>query len=647
MKKITTLAAIACLGISAMMAQTQRTILYEEFTGENCPPCAGTNPVVDAAINPSHPAKIIMLRYQSNIPSAPGAGSLYADNPSEVGTRQTYYSVPFAPYARFNGIQLPDPQAQGNDGHAVFIDGAYYPNIINDSAIVNAPFGLNMTWAFNAAADSVTINCTVTAAMAYNSTTLKLQVSLSESEIHFAAPPGSNGETDFYHVMRKMIPNASGTTLQTAWTNGANQSFTLKARVPTYIKDKSKIEIVAFVEEQRTGATLRRVHNAAYGAPKQFSDDAAAMSITGLNALSCNTIINPIATISNPGSNNITTCTISYTLDATAPQTTSWNGTLAPGATTTVAIPAISITAGSHTLAVATTLPNGNSDINPNNDSKKTTFNIIGNAVNAPIVEAFTSVTYPPANWTRIDLDGDNLGWTRVTAAGSSSGGGASRMYFYSSPAGNVDELYLPYHNLGGSSQITWYTAGAPYTASSPENDLMELMISTDCGANWSTIYSKSGATLYTQAATTTNFTPNNASQWRMETVSLAAYNNQSNLLMKFVATSDYGNNVWVDDVNLSTTVGIENHNSNVAYSTVYPNPAQNAANVVITLVETENVKVSVYNLLGESVYAEAKNMAAGTTKVALNTASLANGVYNVVIATAQGNVVHKLTVNN
>src|SRR5438309_1840395 len=97
MKKITLTVAIACLGISSMVAQLkQRTILYEEFTGENCPPCASTNPYVDADINPSFPAKILLVRFQGNIPSAPGAGSLYADDPTEVTTRQTYYSVPFA-----------------------------------------------------------------------------------------------------------------------------------------------------------------------------------------------------------------------------------------------------------------------------------------------------------------------------------------------------------------------------------------------------------------------------------------------------------------------------------------------------------------------------------------------------------------------
>ncbi len=354
-----------------------------------------------------------------------------------------------------------------------------------------------------------------------------------------------------------------------------------------------------------------------------------------------------MVTITNTGNNPITSCTINYQVDAQAPLNTTFNGSIAPGATGTVSIPAITATAGSHTLTVSTSAPNGGSDVNPNNDTKKTTFTIIGTAINTPIVEPFTSTTYPPANWTRIDLDGDAIGWSRIAAAGSSSGGGASRIYFYNSPPGNIDELYLPYNNLGGSAQITFYVAGAPYTASTPENDKLELMVSTDCGQNWSTVYSKSGTTLYTNAAVTSNFAPASAGQWRMETVPLTAYNNTNNILMKFVGTSDYGNNVFVDDVNLTSTVGINTQPANVAFSTVYPNPAQASATVLVNLVSAENVKVSVLNVLGAVVSAETKAMTAGDNHVSLTTSALANGLYNVVIATEKGNIIHKLTVNN
>lgn len=641
MKKITTLAAIAAFGLSSLMAQTQRVILYEEFTGENCPPCASSNPYIDQTINPSFPGQILLLRYQTNIPTAPGAGSLYADNSTESNARKSYYAVNSAPSALFNGFELPDPQGT-NDGHAILIHNSYYPGIIPDSAIVNAPFGLSITHSLNATADSLTISATVTAAMSYTASTLVVHLALSESEIYFTTPPGTNGETDFFHVMRKMVPGSNGTALDTVWAASQSQTVTHKIKIPTYIKDKAKMEIIGWVQENAT----KRVHNAGYSAPQKLADDAAATAISGLPGIACATSVNPVATITNAGANTITTCTVTYQLDAQTPSTTTFTGSIASGATATVAIPAVSVTSGTHTLTVSTSMPNGTSDLNPNNDSKKQTFTIIGTAVNAPIVEPFTSTTYPPANWTRIDLSADNIGWSRMTASGSSSGGGASRMYFYLSPAGAIDELYLPYNNLGSSSQLTFYVAGAPYTASTPENDVLEFMISTDCGSTWSTLYSKSGTTLYTAGGTTSSFTPSSASQWRMETVSLSAYDSQSNLLMKFRATSDYGNNVWVDDVNLTTVTGIETQSSNVLFSTVYPNPASSNTQVTVTLAQPELVSVNVLNTLGEVVIASSHDMKPGDNRVSLNTGNLASGMYHVLISTAQGSVTHKLTVS-
>src|SRR5687767_8542745 len=104
MKK-TLLTTLALGTLLAVTAQTQRLEIYEEFTGENCGPCAGTNPGLTTLIgnNQTPTRKIVMLRYQCAIPSAPGAGSLYQDNTTDVNARQTYYSVPFAPYARLDG----------------------------------------------------------------------------------------------------------------------------------------------------------------------------------------------------------------------------------------------------------------------------------------------------------------------------------------------------------------------------------------------------------------------------------------------------------------------------------------------------------------------------------------------------------------
>lgn len=49
MKKTTTLLSFLAL-TTVGFAQSPRMSLYEEFTGENCGPCAGTNPGLDVKL---------------------------------------------------------------------------------------------------------------------------------------------------------------------------------------------------------------------------------------------------------------------------------------------------------------------------------------------------------------------------------------------------------------------------------------------------------------------------------------------------------------------------------------------------------------------------------------------------------------------
>lgn len=74
MKKTLQFIAVLALGASLQtQAQTQRINLFEEWTGENCAPCAATNPGITAIANANYlgPKKLILLRYQVAIPSAP------------------------------------------------------------------------------------------------------------------------------------------------------------------------------------------------------------------------------------------------------------------------------------------------------------------------------------------------------------------------------------------------------------------------------------------------------------------------------------------------------------------------------------------------------------------------------------------------
>jgi hypothetical protein len=78
---------------------------------------------------------------------------------------------------------------------------------------------------------------------------LRAQILMLEQEINFTNPPGSNGETDFYGVCRRMYPSASGNALPLTWAPGDDSVFTIAAAIPSYIYDVNEIAIVCFVQD--------------------------------------------------------------------------------------------------------------------------------------------------------------------------------------------------------------------------------------------------------------------------------------------------------------------------------------------------------------------------------------------------------------
>src|SRR5688572_23179138 len=88
MKKNLLAFTLAVFGLSAL-AQSTRTSLYEEFTGETCGPCASTNPQLNnTLLSPLNANKIIAIKWQVPIPSAPSTPwSLYQTNKAEIDWR--------------------------------------------------------------------------------------------------------------------------------------------------------------------------------------------------------------------------------------------------------------------------------------------------------------------------------------------------------------------------------------------------------------------------------------------------------------------------------------------------------------------------------------------------------------------------------
>ncbi len=636
MKRIFTLIGLA--GITTLgYSQTQRMILAEEFTNASCGPCAAQNPDFNTLLD-NNTSKVISIKYQTNWP---GVDPMNAQTQVDVSPRVNYYGVNGVPYAPIDGdtIAVMSPNYAGAPAN-------WNQTVINNRYAVTSPFAITLTHTMSSDFDSIFISATVTASAAATYTgPLKLHVAMIEKTISFAAAPGTNGETEFFNVMRKMYPNGNGTTLPLTWTNGQAQTYTFNAGVPAFIYNKNEIAVVAFVQDNSD----KEVYQAAITTPIQVANDAGVTNIASVPLFQCGSNINPVATIKNWGTATLTTATVKYQIDNNPMDSVVWTGSLASGATATVNIPTMTVPAGLHTVKIQTVYPNGNTDYNAANNLLQKSINIISTYAMLPMTQNFQLATFPPTGWMRNNLD-NGATWVRKTGAGgfiTGSTQACAKMDFYNSYPGEVDELFaqaIDASNMISPINLTFDVAYAGYTSSSPEIDRLEVFYSTDCGATWTNVYNKAGNTLKTANPTQNSFTPT-ATQWRTETISLNALAGEPEVLVKFKATSDYGNNLYVDNLNLTgTPLSVKNNDASDKFS-IYPNPSAANPTVFISLVSDERVKLEMYNLVGELVavpYNAA--MASGEHRFTLETANLPSGIYYVKMTKGTETITKKIT---
>lgn len=358
----------------------------------------------------------------------------------------------------------------------------------------------------------------------------------------------------------------------------------------------------------------------------------------------CGPSITPVVTLANPGSNDITMVDIHYGLDGGPLNMYSWSGLLAPGASIDVTLPALSPGNGPHELVVMTDLPNGNDDMNPMNDMLAGSFRLVDPIQTVPFNEGFSSSTFPPTGWNYVHFNPNNAMTHNASVGGFGLSSGCVKMDHYSGDmdiTGQLDHLMLPRVDLSTASAGTTLDFAVAYRQyNSASTDRLMVKASTDCGNSWSTLYDRSGSDLSTYAPGTSAFTPN-AGQWRTDYVDLSSVLGQSDVLFMFVTESNFGNNMYIDDVRIANTVGVEEKGG--ASFSLFPNPAEQTVN--LSVVPAEAFTVQAYDALGG--LARIWSVPAPRNSVSLDVSGLANGVYTLVLRTATSIGTRPLVVQN
>ncbi|MEI2672889.1 MAG: Omp28-related outer membrane protein [Chitinophagaceae bacterium] len=620
MKKVLLFSLVTIGLLQVSFGQYQRTVLFEEFTQASCGPCASQNPGFNALLD-ENSDKTLAIKYQV---WWPGFDPMYLQNEPDVDFRVGYYSVSGVPDATMDGVHI------ANDCAAyVGAPACVSQDDIDAAAAITSPFLINVTHSFNAEYTTVNVHVEVTAG-ADVAGTLKLQVAVTEKEILFDTPPGSNGETEFYGVMKKLLPSATGTTTG-AFYGGETKSFDLSWDMSN-IYNLNNIQIVAFMQDDATKKVLQAgVSSPAAGLPVV---DYAANSVS---AITCSSEYTPVVSVTNNSAAALTSLDVVYSIDGGAAATYPWTGSIAAGATGTISLPTATLAgAGAHDIEVEIVSVT-DIDINMVNDNVASSIGLLDVAVPS-VVEGFVEATYPPANWV-VDNLNDGTGWSRATGAGGYGESTTStKADFYNIAVGTFD-LYLPkmdFSTFTGDLNLVFDRAYAMYNATFV--DILQIQVSEDCGANWADLYEKSGSDLNTAPNSTSLFKPDD-DEWETDELDMSAYAGKSDVLVRFHAISGYGNNLYLDNIRLAAPTGIFNIPTLNQFE-LYPNPTSTNSVASFNLIEAADVTINVIDVTGKVVAAiNAGNMISGSNTVTIETADFAAGMYNVVISANGKNV--------
>jgi hypothetical protein len=661
MKKIL-LSLSALLAFGVMNAQVTKTPLIEHFTSASCPPCVAQNVAMKAILDnmDANNLDYVKVAHQGNYSFDP-----MEDNfPTGSSVRFQHYSGSGVPHSALNGT-------------------SGYPSAIVTASTVAAvaaqttPYQVTVTqnW-ISATSVDVTVVVSNTTAASIN-TADKIFISMVEETVSFPSAPGSNGESVFHWVLREMYDATTGTGNATAGSAlgtiaaNSNQTFTFNVTPPSYISDLNQVSFAAYIQSA-TSDDMEQAGKSIRGGVPGLLDLATATSST-VGAGYCDYSFDPVISFTNnsPGI-PVTSVIVEYDINGGTPVQETFTGNLTQGQATNITFPNTNLAPGSSTINYNVVSVNGANAYSGGSVAMapETFAKINATASSTPIIEGFQGPDEEPAPAGAIADNPNGITAQTVssssTPATSSLGGhgnsdGSFLWYFFGTQSGESKLIFEKRDFSGTTAQLSFTHAYAQYQN---EADKLKISVSTDCGATWTSVWEKSGATLATAPAQTTAFWPN-ASQWVDNTVDLSAYDNAPDVMIAFEGISAYGNSLFIDDINTSVastgswdcdaTLGCVDPGTGAGQYTslagcnavcnttdvtetisnlsAYPNPVKD-----VLTINGMYSSVEIYDIYGKLVLSS-------DAKQTINVSSLSNGIYFININTNNIITVKKITI--
>lgn len=225
-------------------------------------------------------------------------------------------------------------------------------------------------------------------------------------------------------------------------------------------------------------------------------------------------------------------------------------------------------------------------------------------------------------NWIYYDTFNNNplsFGrWTATSTPDSPFGWETSAQVYYTwpnslkinnngSPLGKRYTLISPSYDfsaMNGNLRMSYRYAFAKRATGS--EDRLLISISSNCGQTWTLRKTMTVNDLASSGISTADFIPASKADWRSDSLTgtmLQPWANRTNVRIKFEFISGGGNHFYLDDINISGPLSIENEwDSNTPFN-LFPNPAQHNVTLRFALEQPSHCSFALYDVSGRQLY--------------------------------------------
>lgn len=209
-----------------------------------------------------------------------------------------------------------------------------------------------------------------------------------------------------------------------------------------------------------------------------------------------------------------------------------------------------------------------------------------------------------------------------------------------------MHEIYSPVYDLSGviEPKIAFKTAYA--TKNGVSSDRLKMFISNNCGTTWIPRFTKTGAALASMPPSNQPVEPQTASDW-YEWISAVPPGmvGSPNFMIKFTFETGGGNNVYIDDINISRLASI-NEFTNGSALKVWPNPTSDVFTLDLSSLPDEPLQFFMYDMSGRVVASRFIN--GGTAvDISMHDMGLSVGIYRISIQGKTAQISAKIILTN